>query len=60
MIYRFSRGLQVLGMIVLPMGMAGNIARPEQVTVQDSLAMAGLGMGLFAAGWILQQFVNRK
>ena len=40
---------------VLPIGMAGNIVRPEQITVQESLTIAAVGVAVFAVGWLLQQ-----
>jgi hypothetical protein len=55
MLYRLGRVLQVAGMIVLPIGMAGNIVRPEHITVQDSLVVAGVGVAVFVVGWLLQQ-----
>jgi hypothetical protein len=55
MFYKVGRVLQVAGMLVLPVGMAGNIVRPEQITVQDSLVIAGVGLAMFALGWLLQQ-----
>jgi hypothetical protein len=55
MLYKLGRALQVAGMVILPVGMAGNIVRPEQITVQESLVIAGVGLGVFALGWLLQQ-----
>jgi hypothetical protein len=55
MLYKIGRSLQVAGMIILPVGMAGNIVRPEQITVQESLTIAAVGIAVFAAGWLLQQ-----
>jgi hypothetical protein len=55
MLYRIGRVLQVAGMIILPIGMVGNIVRPELISVQESLVCAGLGGAVFAAGWLLQQ-----
>ncbi|HEY1376821.1 MAG TPA: hypothetical protein VGF55_08500 [Gemmataceae bacterium] len=55
MLYKFGRALQVAGMIILPVGMAGNIVRPEQISVRDSLVIAGVGVVVFGAGWLLQQ-----
>ena len=55
MLYKIGRTLQVIGMIVLPIGMAGNIVRPEQVSVQESLAIAGVAVAIFVLGWLLQQ-----
>ncbi len=59
MLYKLGRALQVAGMIILPVGMAGNIVRPEQVTVQDSLVIAGVGAVVFGVGWLLQQAGRR-
>jgi hypothetical protein len=56
MLYKLGRGLQVAGMLILPVGMAGNIVRPEQITVQDSLVIGGVGLVVFVLGWLLQQF----
>ena len=56
MLYRLGRTLQVIGMVILPVGMAGNVVMPEKITVQDSLVWAGLGVVVFAAGWLLQGF----
>jgi hypothetical protein len=55
MLYRFGRALQVAGMIILPVGMVGNIVRPAQITVQESLTVAAVGIAVFAFGWLLQQ-----
>jgi hypothetical protein len=60
MLFRLGRFLQLVGMIVAPVGMAGNIVRPEQVSVQDSLAVATVGVVIFAAGWGLQQVTRPK
>jgi hypothetical protein len=55
MLYKVGRVLQVAGLLILPVGMAGNVVRPEQITVQDSLVIAGVGLAVFALGWLLQQ-----
>jgi hypothetical protein len=55
MLFKLGRVLQVAGMIVLPIGMAGNIVRPEQISVQESLAIAGVGIVVFGVGWLMQQ-----
>jgi len=56
MLYKLGRVLQIVGMILLPVGMAGNIVRPEQVTVQESLIIAGIAIAVFGIGWLLQQW----
>jgi hypothetical protein len=55
MLFKLGRVLQIVGMIILPVGMAGNIVRPEQISVQDSLVIAGVGVVVFGVGWLLQQ-----
>jgi hypothetical protein len=55
MIYKIGRALQVVGMIVLPVGMVGNVYDPHLVTVQESLVIAGVGVVIFGLGWVLQQ-----
>jgi len=55
MLYKLGRFLQLLGLLVLPVGVAGNIARPEMVGVRATLAIATAGIAVFAAGWGLQQ-----
>ncbi len=60
MLFRFGRGLQLVGMIVAPVGVAGNVLDPEKVRVQDSLAIAAVGIAVFVAGWLIQQVARPK
>ena len=60
MFYRLGRGLQIIGMIVAPAGIAGNVLDPEKVRVQDSLAVAAVGIVVFAVGWLIQQAGRSK
>jgi hypothetical protein len=53
--YRIGRFLQILGLIILPVGVSGNLARPEEVTVKASLTIAVVGMAVFFLGWLVQQ-----
>jgi hypothetical protein len=55
MLYKLGRSLQLLGLLIAPVGVAGNLARPEEVDVKTSLGIAGLGIGVFFLGWLLQQ-----
>ncbi|MFN4260535.1 MAG: hypothetical protein ACK4RK_14670 [Gemmataceae bacterium] len=55
MLYKFGRVLQVAGLIVLPVAIAGNVARPEEITLWRSLGLSAVGIALFAVGWLLQQ-----
>ena len=55
MLYKLARFLQLLGLLIAPTGIAGNVVRPEDVDVKTSLGIAALGVGIFAIGWLLQQ-----
>ena len=53
MLYKFGRFLQLLGLIILPVAIAGNLA--ESLDLKQSLLVSGVGMVVFFAGWLLQQ-----
>lgn len=55
MLYRLGRLLQLLGLVILPVAIAGNLAREEQIDLKMSLTMSGVGVVLFTVGWLLQQ-----
>jgi len=55
MLYKLSRFLQLLGLLICPVGIAGNVARPEDVTLKASLMIAAGGILVFVLGWLLQQ-----
>jgi uncharacterized membrane protein YGL010W len=57
-LYSVARLLQFAGLLVLPVAMAGNIA--EKLDLRQMLMVAGVGIGLFAAGWLLQQVTRPK
>lgn len=54
MLYKLGRFLQILGLIITPVGISGNIARPEEITVKTSLLIALLGGAVFFVGWLIQ------
>ena len=58
MLYRLARLLQLVGLLLLPIAMAGNIA--ERLDLRAMLVLAGIGVGVFALGWLLQQGVRPK
>jgi hypothetical protein len=58
MLYKTGRFLQLLGLLIVPAGPAGNLARPEAIGVRGSIAIAGSGMVIFFLGWLLQQFAK--
>ncbi len=53
MLYKLGRLLQFLGLVILPVAIAGNVA--EKVDLKESLAMSGVGVVVFFLGWLLQQ-----
>jgi hypothetical protein len=53
--YAIGRFLQLLGLILLPVGVAGNVARPDVIGVKESLYVTAAGIGVFFLGWLLQR-----
>jgi hypothetical protein len=58
MIYNLARALQLLGLIILPMAIMGNVA--EQLSLKDSLIFSAVGAGVFLLGYLLQQGTRPK
>jgi hypothetical protein len=56
MLYKLGRALQVAGMIITPIGVAGNIYNKDQFPITYSLTVAAIGAVVFYAGWRIQQF----
>jgi hypothetical protein len=54
MLYKLGRFLQVIGLILPIVGIAGNMASPEQYTLKYSLTMAAIGIGIFYLGRFVQ------
>ena len=56
MLYKLGRFLQLLGLIILPVGVAGNLVpEPKQVDLKTSLVISAVGIVVFLAGWLIQQ-----
>jgi drug/metabolite transporter (DMT)-like permease len=55
MLYRAGRALQVVGMLVLPAAIAGELAPGRPLDLRASLTLSGIGMAIFAVGYLLQQ-----
>ena len=53
--YKLGRFLQVVGMILLPIGIAGNVADPVRIDLKTSLSISGIGVVVFIAGYLIQQ-----
>jgi hypothetical protein len=56
--HKLGRALQLLGLIILPIAISGNVA--EKLTLQESLMLSGLGMFVFFLGWSIQQSTRGK
>lgn len=52
--YRLGRFLQIVGMCILPFGIAGNILQPQEVTEGVMLTFCALGGLVFFVGWSIQ------
>jgi hypothetical protein len=50
-----GRFLQVVGLILLPLGIAGNLSPHNPLTLWQSLSMAGVGVLVFMVGHYLRQ-----
>lgn len=57
LLYKLGRMLQVVGMILLPLAVAGNLVPEEahRLDLRTSLALSAVGIAVFAVGWMLQQ-----
>jgi hypothetical protein len=55
MLYKLGRFLQLLGLLITPVGVAGNLAREDLVDLKTSLGIAVGGVTVFFVGWLLQQ-----
>jgi hypothetical protein len=53
MLYKLGRVLQFVGMMLLPVAIAGEMA--GNLKVKGELIVAGIGIGIFFAGWLVQQ-----
>jgi hypothetical protein len=52
--YAIARFLQLVGLLLLPLAIAGNLAN-ERLNLKESLELSAVGIMVFAAGWLLQQ-----
>jgi hypothetical protein len=53
MIYKLGRLLQLLGLVVLPVAIAGEIG--GHIKLWPSLSLSAAGVTVFVIGWLLQQ-----
>jgi drug/metabolite transporter (DMT)-like permease len=55
LLYRLGRLLQLVGLILLPLAIAGNIAPKDPLDLRTSLTLSVVGILVFGLGWLLQQ-----
>jgi hypothetical protein len=55
MLYKLGRVLQVVGMIIVPVAIAGNLAPERTLDLRESLTLSALGVIVFGVGYFLQQ-----
>jgi hypothetical protein len=53
MLYKLGRLLQLIGLVLLPVAIAGNAS--EKMSLKDMLLLAMGGIIIFFFGWLLQQ-----
>jgi hypothetical protein len=53
MLYKLARFLQLAGLVILPVAMAGDMA--GKVELKESLTFSLVGILVFFVGWLLQQ-----
>jgi len=53
LLYKLGRFLQVVGMILLPVAIAGDAS--GQTTFRTFLVVSAVGVVVFMVGWLLQQ-----
>jgi hypothetical protein len=51
--YNLGRSLQLVGLVILPFAVAGNVV--ERLSLKESLTLSGVGILVFGLGWFLQQ-----
>jgi hypothetical protein len=56
-VYSIARFLQLLGLLILPVAIAGNVA--ERLTLGQSLGLSAAGILVFSVGWLLQQAARK-
>lgn len=55
MLYRLGRLLQLAGMIIIPIALAGNVYDQTKVPLGRMLMLCAAGMAVFGLGWLIQQ-----
>jgi hypothetical protein len=55
MLYRLGRFLQLVGLFLLPLAIAGNLSPERPMDLRTSLTVSGIGVAVFVLGYLLQQ-----
>jgi hypothetical protein len=54
-LYKLGRVLQLIGLLMLPLAIAGNLTPEAPMTLWQSLTFSGIGVAIFILGYLLQQ-----
>jgi hypothetical protein len=52
-LYRLGRVLQLIGMVMLPLAIAGNLSPKDPLDLKTSLLISGVGITVFLVGYLL-------
>lgn len=55
MLYKLGRLLQIIGLILLPLAIAGNLSPERPMDLRQSLTLSAIGIVVFGVGYFLQQ-----
>jgi hypothetical protein len=58
MFFKIARLLQLAGLIILPVAVAGNVA--EKLDLRESLTLSGAGVLIFSLGWLMQRGMQSR
>jgi hypothetical protein len=59
MLYKLGRLLQIVGLFLLPLAIAGNLSPEHTLDLRESLTLSAVGVIVFGLGYLLQQ-MGRK
>ena len=54
-LYKLGRLLQLIGLVMLPLAIAGNLTPESPLSLWQSLTFSGIGVTVFIVGYLLQQ-----
>lgn len=55
MFHRLGQFLQLLGLVMLPLSIAGNLSPNNPMDLKTSLTLSGVGILLFYVGYLLRK-----